>query len=276
MKVTTEPVRRRGWERLWFSVLFAALVPISAFGSVSAQLLPRVDQVRLALAEWRLSSLVEAADAIQRFELPDPAQPEDPFWQSYWAGVAGFNAVLCAREDSGSEVAGVDVADLMDRAGDSLNEALKIRSDHAECHAMLAVLDGVRISDKPWTALFRGPSLMRHRAVASDAEPRSPRTAYLLGTSQLKRAKDDPGIREAIVALEQAVDLFGHERDRSLQPWEPDWGYDHTLLFLGEAHQALNEWTEAATWYERALGINPHLERARHGLEQCRSQTESR
>jgi tetratricopeptide (TPR) repeat protein len=125
-------------------------------------------------------------------------------------------------------------------------------------------------------ALFLGPSLMRHRAAASKADPMSPRTAYLLGTSQLKRAKDDPEIREAMIALEQAVDLYGQERDRSRQPWEPDWGYEYTLLFLGEAHQALNEWTEAATCFERALGINPHLERAQHGLEKCRSQTVNR
>ena len=169
-----------------------------------------------------------------------------------------------------------DLRALVDRAEDSLDEALTIRAESAECHAMLAVLDGLAISDRPWLAIFKGPSLMRHRAAAADAEPVSPRTVYLLGTAQLKRAKDSPEIRKAMETLHRAVDLFEAVTSQTRRPWEPVWGNDHTLLFLGEAHQELAEWSEAVLCFESALAINPHLERARQGLEQCRRRTENR
>lgn len=278
MRLAPDPVRSGGCGSVWLVFLAVALTPLSAFAAVSNDLLPSIDRVRAALMQWELPDLIGSADAIETLDLASPrlGQSDDLFWQHYWAGVANFNAVLCARTVTSDEVADPDVSRLINRAGDSLNEALKIRSDHAECHAMLAVLEGIAISERPWTVIYKGPNLMRHRAAAAKTEPRSPRTVYLLGTAQLKRAKNDPGTREAMKTLEQAVELFRGESGRSRQPWEPDWGFDHTLLFLGEAHQALAEWTEAVTCYEQALEINPHLERARLGLEQCRSRTEKK
>lgn len=179
----------------------------------------------------------------------------------YWRGAALFHRMLQLRDH---DAKAADAA--MDRAMESLEAALKQDANHAESHALLGTLYGMKIHGGMLRAIRYGPSVQEHQKQALRCGPDNPRVRYLLGTGLLHTAKDDAGRRDALKTLLYAEKLFGEEAKRPAKPFEPRWGRSSCRAFIGRTYEALGKRPEAADYYRLALAEHPADHEAKAGL----------
>jgi len=255
----------------------AALIVATALSRASAGTPPvpldAVSAVSDAVRAWDFAAMTNAAASLASM----PAGVgEAGLWIDYWTGVALFHAVVYQREkkDSGNEA--LDVSALRDRAIDRFKRVVARDPGHSESHAMISVLNGMAIDERPLSALRRGRDVLRHKKLALETGPDNPRTSFLMGVGTFKRAgRDDAEVKKAIDFLTRALENFQRERERGYEPWQPAWGRDHVLLFLGRTHERLGRTGEALGWYEKALAENERLPGAQEGVARCTRLTEN-
>jgi tetratricopeptide (TPR) repeat protein len=234
-------------------------------------LLEAVRDGQAAIRAWTFERITNAASAIAAAPVADD---EAVFQRDYWKGCLLFHAVVFLREerDKGREVPDADP--YREPALEALSRTVKSRPETANAHAMISVLNGMAIDEHPWSAIWRGPALLKHKNSALEHGPQDPRTTFLMGVSTFKRSDGDPDeIRSALATLEQALALFDAKANAASSPWEPRWGRDHTLLFLGRVEEALGRYDRARIWYEKAMNENKNLSSAAEGFERCKNQT---
>jgi len=255
----------------------AALIVSIAFSRASAGTPPvpldAVSAVSDAVRAWDFAAMTNAAS---RLASMPAGEGEAGIWVDYWTGVALFHAVVYQREEKESGNMALDVSELRERAIDRFKRVVAVDPGHSESHAMISVLNGMAIDDHPISALWRGRDVLRHKKLALETGPDNPRTSFLMGVGTFKRAgRDDAEVEKAIDFLTGALEDFQRERERGYEPWQPAWGRDHVLLFLGRAYERLGKTGEALGWYEQALAENERLPGAQKGVERCTRLTEN-
>lgn len=174
--------------------------------------------------------------------------------------------MLPLRNLAGSDTNQAAVSSFMDAAITALERAVELDPSHAESHALLATLYGMKIDRNLIRAVRLGPRVDKHRkhALAHGAE--NPRVQYLLGTCLFHTAKKPAALREALATLLKAEKLF--EAEAKIEPGQldPRWGYVSCLMFIGRAYEQLGQHEEAAQYYRKVLAQQPSLSIARQGF----------
>lgn len=184
----------------------------------------------------------------------------------YWLGVAEFHRMLQLQNAPGSETNKVARAVAMESAVAALTAALKLDERHAESHALLGTLYGMKIDGNLLRAARFGPRVAKHRSAALKFGADNPRVQYLLGMCQFHTATKPAGWREALATLLAAEKLFQAEAKTAAGPLDPRWGHDSCLTFIGRTYELLGQPKEAGDYYRKALAIRPANLLAKEGL----------
>jgi hypothetical protein len=155
----------------------------------------------------------------------------------------------------------------MDAALAALEIAVKLDERHAESHALLGTLYGMKIDGSLLRGARFGPRVAKHQKKAMEFGAQNPRVRYLLGTCQFHTATKASAQREALTTLLLAESLFAAEAQRAGGPLEPRWGRSSCLTFIGRTYELLGQRMEAADYFRKALAEHPADHVAKEGLE---------
>lgn len=215
-----------------------------------------------AYQAWDATRFAAAADLLRQASTNASASRTN----FYWLGVAEFHRMLQLRTlpASRSNTLAADAA--MDAAMEALKQALRIEPRHAESHALLGTLYGMKIDGGGLRAVWFGPRVDKHRKKAMEFGADNPRVRYLLGTCLFHTAKKPAAYREALTTFLAAEKLFAAEAPRPAGPLEPRWGRSSCRTFIGRTYELLGQHTEAMDYYRKALAEHPLDHLAKEGL----------
>ena len=221
-----------------------------------------IQQFNAAYEKWDAAGFATAAGTFQRACASAPGS----FTNYYWLGAAEFHRMLQLRSLPPSATNTLAAGSAMNAALRALEIAVDLDERHAESHALLGTLYGMKIDGNLLRAARFGPRVARHqkRALASGAQ--NPRVLYLLGTCQFHTAKKPSAQREALETFLSAEKLFAAEAQHPAGPLEPRWGRSTCLTFIGRTYERLGQRAEAAVYFRRALAEHPADFVARDGL----------
>lgn len=189
----------------------------------------------------------------------------------YWQGAAHFHQMLQLRSLPESAERALQAEAAWDAAVAALHRAVQLDPRHAESHALLGTLYGMKIDGHLVRALRFGPRVERHRRRALEFGADNPRVLYLLGVCQFHTAKNSAALQEALRTLRRAETQFAAEALRPAGPLEPRWGESSCLTFLGRTLERIGQPAEAEVYYQKALERHPADAMARAGLDRVRS-----
>jgi tetratricopeptide (TPR) repeat protein len=185
----------------------------------------------------------------------------------YWLGAAEFHRALQLRSLSVTPANTLATDAALDAALAALLVAVKLDNQHAESHALLGTIYGMKINGNLLRAARFGPRVSKHRDLALASSPNNPRVRYLLGTCQFHTAKGTAARREALASFLLAEKLFAVEARQPAGPLDPRWGHSSCLTFIGRTYELLGQRAEAADYFRRALLEHPADYVAKAGLE---------
>jgi tetratricopeptide (TPR) repeat protein len=185
----------------------------------------------------------------------------------YWLGAAEFHRLLQMQNSPANPANHLAAAAALDGAVDALTAAVKRDERHAESHALLGTLYGMKINGSGLRAAWFGPRVAKHRNRAMESGASNPRVQYLLGMCQFHTAKKPASWRETLATLLTAETLFEAEAKITGGPLEPRWGHSSCLTFIGRTYEALGESTKAAEYFGKALAMPPADHLAKEGLK---------
>ena len=185
----------------------------------------------------------------------------------YWLGVAEFHRMLQLQNPPAGPTNPPPAGVARDAAVDALTTAVKLDGHHAESHALLGTLYGMKINDSVLRAGWYGPRVAQHQNQAIEFGAANPRVQYLLGLCRFHTAKQPAAWQETLATLLAADKLFEVEARVAAAPLEPRWGHDSCLTFIGRTYEKLGQPAKAADYFRRALEKHPQDCMAQAGLE---------
>jgi tetratricopeptide (TPR) repeat protein len=218
-----------------------------------------IEEFSAAYRAWDSDRFGKSAETFRRASVADPKSAV----ALYWRGTALFHQMLQLNNPPDGKPNAKAAAAASEGATQAFESALALDSDHAESHALLGTLYGMKIKGGIVAAIRYGPQVQDHQKQALKWGATNPRVRYLLGTGQLHTAKDAAGQREALNTLLAAEKLFSHESKRAPRPLAPRWGFSSCLAFIGKTYEAMGKREEALSYYRKALAMHP----ADHGAE---------
>ena len=126
----------------------------------------------------------------------------------YRLGTALFHRMLQLHNAPANPTNAPAAEAAMDAAVDALKTAAKLCPGHAESHALLGTLYGMKINGSVVRAAWFGPRVAKHRSKAMESGANNPRVQYLLGMCEFPTAKKPAARREALATLLAAEKLF--------------------------------------------------------------------
>jgi tetratricopeptide (TPR) repeat protein len=184
----------------------------------------------------------------------------------YWLGVAEFHRLLYLQYAEGAATNRPAVAAALEAALSTLTTAAKLDDTHAETHALLGTLYGLKINGSLLRGVRFGPRVQKHRERALALGPENARVRYLLGMCQFHTSSRAGEWRETLTTLRLAEKLFESEQTRANAPLTPHWGHSSCLTFIGRTYEQLNDPGQAATYFRQALKLHPADHVAKAGL----------
>jgi tetratricopeptide (TPR) repeat protein len=184
----------------------------------------------------------------------------------YWLGTAQFHRMLQLQNIAANPTNAAAAEAAMDAAVDALTTAVKLDERHAESHALLGTLYGMKIKSSVLRAAWFGPRVAKHRGKAMEYGASNPRVQYLLGMCQFHTAKKPAAYRETLATLLAAEKLFEAESKVVGGPLEPRWGRSSCLTFVGRTYERLGQPENAGEYYREALAMHPADHLAQEGL----------
>ncbi|HRT06981.1 MAG TPA: tetratricopeptide repeat protein [Candidatus Paceibacterota bacterium] len=249
--------------RLWLAAGILSLGTLAPAVDVAEQLaLAGVTEFKAAYRAWDADRFKAAAEQFRAAAEKDPTCS----LYFYWLGTAHFHHMLQLRSQPPAAASQAAAQKAMGAALTALNTAIKLDDRHAESHALLGTLYGMRIEGNLMRAARFGPRVQKHREKALACGPDNPRVMYLMGTCQFSTAKKRPAVRDALTTLQAAEKLFETEANQAAGPLDPRWGYSSCLTFIGRAQELLGRFAEAEQYFRKALLTHPADHEARAGL----------
>jgi len=230
-----------------------------------------VAEFKAAYQAWDGERFAHACEWLQQATNQSP----DNVTNYYWLGVAEFHRMLQLRSSPGNEAAANGARDA---AQEALLQAVKLDPNHAECHALLGTIYGVRIGENWLRAIYLGPRAMAQGNAALANGPNNPRVRYLLGSGEFYMASKPAAWRKALTTFLLAEKLFKAEAAHpAASPLDPRWGLSSCRTFIGMTYEKLGDPVQAADYYRQALAEHPADQRAREGLDRIagKPQTEN-
>jgi len=225
-----------------------------------------VTEFTAAYQAWDGARFSKAANLFQQACTNDSTKAAN----FYWLGVAEFHRMLQLLGLPASDTNKIAVGIALDAAEDALTRAVKLDASHAESHALLGTLYGMRISENVLSAAWLGPRVQREQKLAFANGAKNPRVQYLMGMSQFYTALRTASRREALATLLTAEKLFEAEAKSPPGPLDPRWGHDSCLTFIGSCHEKLGQPAEAENYFRKALAMHPQDGLAQAGLQRVK------
>ena len=249
---------------IWRAVIGLFLSACLAWADENSESLTKAGMKEFAAAydRWDGAGFATAAGLFQQACTSAPAACTN----YYWLGAAQFHRMLQLRSLPPSRTNTLAAAAAMEAALRALEIAVELDERHAESHALLGTLYGMKINGNLLRGARFGPRVARHQKKAMVFGAQNPRVRYLLGTCQFHTAKKPPSQREALATLLAAEKLFAAEAQRAAGPLEPRWGRSSCLTFIGRTYELLGQRTEAAAYFRKALAEHPADYVAKEGL----------
>ena len=208
--------------------------------------------------KWDAGGFAKAAGQFQ--QAPASARSH------YWRGVAHFHRMLQLRSQHPPQEKSARAA--MDQAIDALEAAVKIDAHHAESHALLGTLYGMKIDGSFLRGIRFGPRVQDHQKLALAHGAENPRVRYLLGAARFHTADGHADYRAALATLLHAEKLFAAESAHPPDdPAAPRWGASSCLTFIGRTYLKLGDRQHAAAYFRKALALHPGDHIARRELD---------
>lgn len=249
------------WVR--FILIAAAIfVPVLRCAALNDLSTKGVAEFNAAYRAWDGPRFDAAAGMFQEAAAKTPGSATN----FYWLGVARFHRMLHLQNGPGSQTNQAAAAAALNAALEALNTAVELDDHHAESHALLGTLYGMKINGSLIRAARFGPRIARHREMALENGASNPRVQYLLGMCELHTANKPAKWRAALQTLLRAEKLFQAEAETAATPLEPRWGYDSCLTFIGRTYELLRDPKNAAAYYQKALAMHPTDHVAKEGL----------
>jgi tetratricopeptide (TPR) repeat protein len=201
--------------------------------------------------------------AAHKFKQAAAHTPKSPV-NFHWQGVASFHRMLQIRSQPTPDAHAADAA--MQNAIEALESAVEIDPHHAESHALLGTLYGMKIHGGIFRAIRYGPRVQEHQKQALDSGGDNPRVKYLLGTGRYHTAENAADYRTALATLIAAEKLFLAEAKQPPKAFEPRWGLSSCRTFIGITYLKLGEKDHAADYFRKALADHPNDHIAREQL----------
>jgi tetratricopeptide (TPR) repeat protein len=185
----------------------------------------------------------------------------------YWLGTAQFHHMLQLQNAPANPTNQLAADAALNAAVEALTVAVKLDERHAESHALLGTLYGMKINGSVLRAAWFGPRVAKHRGKAMESGAHNPRVQYLLGMCQFHTAKKLAAYRETLTTLLAAEKLFEAEAEVPGGPLDPRWGRSSCWTFIGRTYESLGERTKAAEYFRKALAEHPVDHVAKDGLK---------
>jgi tetratricopeptide (TPR) repeat protein len=244
---------------VWFALL-ARLAQAEESGNRLT--LAGIKEFTAAYAKWEGAGFAAAAELFGQATTNGPASCTN----YYWLGVARFHSMLQRQSLPVSPTNTLAAGTARDAALAALEVAVSLDERHAESHALLGTLYGMKIDGNLWRAARFGPRVGKHQKKAIEFGPENPRVRYLLGACQFHTAKSTAARQEALATLLLAEKLYGAEARRAPGPLEPRWGLSSCLSFIGRTYELLGQHPQAADYFRKALALHPADHLAKAGL----------
>jgi tetratricopeptide (TPR) repeat protein len=248
----------------FFTMLLLLAAPVVRADSAADQLtIAGIAEFTNAYQAWDGARFVKADNLFQQACTNATATATN----YYWLGAGEFHRMLqllsSPENTANTHAAGTE----LEAALDALTRAVKLDASHAESHALLGTLYGMKISDNWLRAAWLGPRVEREFNLALAGGAKNPRVQYLLGMSQFYTAIRNASQREALTNLLAAEKLFEAEAKTPAGPLDPRWGHDSCLTFIGSSYEKLGERAEAEAYFRKALTMHPQDGLAQAGLK---------
>ena len=227
------------------------------------QIATGIGEFTRAFAEWDGPKFAKAAETFRNASVKSPTSAAAHYWQ----GTARFHRMLYLENPSSGGPDAKAAESERDAAIACFDAALKLDGDHAESHALIGTLYGMKIKGGLLGAIRYGPSVQEHQQKALQSGATNPRVKYLLGAGQYHTSKDQAGYQEALNSLLAAEKLFTHESKRAPKPLAPRWGFSSCLTFIGKTHEKLGKPDQALVYYRKAIAMHPADHTAGNGIK---------
>ncbi|MGA0853250.1 MAG: tetratricopeptide repeat protein, partial [Luteolibacter sp.] len=242
---------RQAMIRAWLTVMM--LLAVTAAAEPSADELRRegITAFRQGYRNWSPEEFGKAAWQFAQAVKREPASAEN----HYWLGVARFHRMLSYRHQNPPQEQRAE--NMMNQAIEAFETAVHLAPAHAECHALLGTLYGMKINGSMLRGIRYGPKVQEHQKQALAQGAKNPRVIYLLGASRYHVAKDNHDFREALATLQKAAALFSDETVAAPDCLKPLWGRSSCLTFIAHCHLRLGHQDQALNYYRQALELHP-------------------
>lgn len=207
-------------------------------------------------AAYRVWDAKRFANAAAHFRQAAAVAPKSAI-PRYWLGTAHFHRMLQLQSQPADPHRAQAAAAAMDEAITALDSALELDPHHAECHALIGTLYGMKIHGGMIRAMRFGPSVQSHQKQALKHGLLNPRVQYLLGSARFHTAKNAADYRQALSTLLTAETLFLAEAKKPPGPLDPRWGLSSCRTFIGRACLATGDKPRAARYFKLALAEHP-------------------
>jgi len=247
------------------SILVGLLATLSVQANAASNDLSAagVAEFNAAYRTWDGARFAAAAELFRRATTNTPANVTN----FYWLGTAQFHRMLQLQTASAHRTNETAAKAALDAAVDALTLAVKLDERHAESHALLGTLYGMKINGSLFRGARFGPRVAKHQELAMKHGATNPRVRYLLGMCQFHTAKKPAEWQAALQTLLKAEKLFETEAKTTAAPLDPRWGYDSCLTFLGRTCELLGQRKEAVDYFRKALAMHPADHLAKEGLK---------
>lgn len=242
-----------------------AVLPGQARADSNDYLTAGVGEFTAAYQAWDGTGFASAAELFRRATVNSPASATE----FYWLGAAQFHLMLQLQHAPANRTNKAAAREALDAAVDALMVAVELDPRHAESHALLGTLYGMKINGSLFRGARFGPRVAKHRDLALKHGASNPRVQYLLGMCQFHTANKPAEWQEARQTLLKAKKLFEAEAKTTAGPLAPRWGQSSCLTFLGRTYELLGQRKEAVDYFRRALAMHPADQLAKEGLERA-------
>ena len=221
-----------------------------------------IKEFTAAYQAWDGARFAAAAELFRRATTNAPTNVTN----FYRLGAAQFHRMLQLQTASGNRTNKTAARAALDAAVDALTVAVKLDESHAESHALLGTIYGMKINGNLLRGARFGPRVARHQELALKHGKSNARVQYLLGMCQFHTANKPAEWQAALQTLLKAEKLFEAEAKTIAAPLDPRWGYDSCLTFLGRTYELLGLRKEAVDYFRKAVAMHPADHLAKEGL----------